>query len=74
MGSINKMEKNAESIIANAVMPSVAELVQLMAVKRDYRDIKVAENTTITIDVEELKKQMREDFYKALGCGLNYGA
>lgn len=62
-----------EPIAANAVMPSVAELAQPVAVKNDYRDVKVAKNTTITIDVEELKKKMVDDIYKSLGCGFNYG-
>lgn len=40
------------------------------AVEHNYRDIKIAENTTVTIDIEEMKKKMREDFYKNLGCGF----
>lgn len=55
-------------------MPSVAEMVQPMEVKHDYRDIKVAENTTITIDVEELKRQMTKDFYRKAGIGFYPGA
>lgn len=42
--------------------------------KHDYRDIKVGENTTITIDVEELKRQMKKDFYRKLGIGFYPGA
>ena len=61
-------------ILAQVAMPSVAELMQPMLIPHDYRDIKVAENTTITIDVEELKRQMQKDFYKQMGIGLNYGA
>lgn len=63
-----------EPAMAEAAKPSAAELAQPMAAKHDYRDIKVGENTTITIDVENLKKQMEEEIYKALGCGFNYGA
>ena len=53
-------EKAAESVS----MPFVEDL----AVKHDYRDVKIAEYTTITIDLEDLKKQMEKDFYRALGC------
>lgn len=58
--------------------PAAAEvcqpLVQDMAVKHDYRDIKIGENTTVTIDLEDLKKKMVDDFYKHLNCNfLNYG-
>lgn len=63
-----------EPAMAEATMPSAAELAQPMTVKHDYRDIKIAKNTTITIDVEDLKKQISKELYKALGCGLNYGA
>lgn len=50
------------------------EIVQPMLVKHDYRDIKVGEDTTITIDVEELKRQMKKDFYRNLGIGFYPGA
>lgn len=48
----------------NVSMPIVEDLV----VKHDYRNIKVGENTTVTIDLEDMKKQIEKDFYKALGC------
>lgn len=63
-----------EPMAASATMPSMAELAQPMAVKHDYRDVKVGENTTVTIDVEELKKKIAEEIYKSIGCGINYGA
>lgn len=31
--------------------------------KRDYRNIKIAENTTITIDLEEMKERLRRSHY-----------
>lgn len=54
------MERAAESVS----MP----LTEDLAVNHDYRDIKVGENTTIAIDLEDIKKRMEKDFYKALGC------
>lgn len=56
---------------AASLMQSTA---QPLTVKHNYRNVKVGENTTITIDVEELKKQMQEEHYKSMGIGLNYGA
>lgn len=41
-----------------------------MLVKHDYRDIKIAENTTVTIDLEKMKKDLAEDFYKAINCSF----
>ena len=61
-------------LMASASMQSVAELTQPMMIKHDYRDIKVGENTKITIDVEELKRQMEKEIYKSAGIGLNFGA
>lgn len=60
-------------LMASASMPSVAELTQPMMIKHDYRDIKVKENTKITIDVEELKRKMEKEIYKSAGIGINYG-
>lgn len=45
---------------------------QPLLIPRDYRNIKVAEGMTITIDLEDLKKQLVESHYKQIG--LNYGA
>ena len=62
-----------EPMLASAAsMPSTAEIAMPMAVKHDYREIKVAEGMTITIDLEYLKKQMEQDFYKSVG--LHFGA
>lgn len=61
-------------LAASAAMPCAVEIAQPMAVKHDYRDVKIAENTTVTIDLEVLKKQLSDEIYKSLGCGLNYGA
>ncbi|QIB56557.1 hypothetical protein GXM18_17860 [Blautia producta ATCC 27340 = DSM 2950] len=43
-------------------------------VKHDYRDVKVSENTTITIDLEEVKRQMEKGLYRKAGFGLEFGA
>lgn len=42
--------------------------------KHQYRDIRLAENTTVTIDLEEIKEQLRKDFYRQAGLGIDYGA
>lgn len=63
------IEQNVSEKIA---IPSVAKLTQPILIPHDYRNIKVAENTTITIDVEELKRKMEKDFYEKAGLGLNY--
>lgn len=53
--------------------PLTQPLQQEYLIKHDYRDIKVGENTTITIDIEEMKRKAVEDFYKQLGCGFFQG-
>lgn len=63
-----------QDVSAKIAIPSVAKLTQPILIPHDYRNIKVDENTTITIDVDELKRQMQKDFYKQMGIGLDYGA
>lgn len=63
-----------EPNLAAATVPNTAEMVQPMAVKHDYRDIKISESTTITIDIEELKEELRKDFYRKMGIGFYPGA
>lgn len=75
----NKKRMEAEAYLpkpmaASAVMPSVSEMAAPMAVKHDYRNVKVSEGMTVTIDLEELKEQMKQEFYKSVGLGINYGA
>ena len=55
------------AISANVGEQSKESIVQPMLIKHDYRDIKIGENTTVTIDLEELKKQMVDEFYKSFG-------
>lgn len=56
--------------------PSGAECAvsasQPLLIPHDYRNIKVGENTTITIDLEEMKEQLKKDFYRQ--SGLMFGA
>lgn len=63
-----------EPMLVSATMPSVSEIAAPMIAKHDYRDIKLGENQIITIDLEELKRQIKHDFYKAVGLGIDYGA
>lgn len=75
----NKKRMEAEAYLpkpmaASASMPSVSEMAAPMAVKHDYRNVNVSEGMTVTIDLEELKRQMKHDFYKSVGLGIDYGA
>ena len=42
-------------------------------VKHDYRDIKIDASTTVTIDLEDMKKRLAEDFYRSQGIGIMLG-
>lgn len=66
--------KIAQPMAQPMIQPMIQTMANPMAVKHDYRNIKVAENTTVTIDIEELKRQNVENFYKQLKPGINYGA
>lgn len=68
---MERPEKMFNSASASMTMLIAAE----MLVKHDYRDIKISPTQTITIDLEEQKRQLERDIYKALGgpC-LEFGA
>lgn len=73
--AVAEIPKLPKGGICNSAMSCCsADCVEPILVPHDYRDIKVAEGMTITIDVEELKKQMKRDFYKQAGLGLQFGA
>ena len=42
--------------------------------KHSYRDIRLDESTTVTVDLLEIKEKLRKDFYRQLGLGIDYGA
>lgn len=67
-----KVKEKTTKLAMSAAMPLAQEAAQPLLVPHDYRNIKVAEGMTITIDIEELKKQLVESHYKQIG--LNYGA
>lgn len=56
MEAIAVMAQASVSLAESAVMPAL--------IKHDYRNAKITENTTITIDLEEMKENMRKSFYK----------
>lgn len=62
-----------EPLSTTFVQPLAVQIAEEMAVKHDYRDIKVGENTTVTIDLKEIKKKISEDIYKDIGCNFLQG-
>lgn len=42
--------------------------------KHSYRDVRLDESTTVTVDLEEIKEQLRREFYRQAGLGIDYGA
>lgn len=68
----NKIKDKSSQLAMSAYMPLTHDLAQPLLAPHDYRNIKVAENTTITIDLEELKKQLVESYYEKIG--LNHRA
>ncbi len=67
-----RLEKEAYLLPVEA--PVIEDMASPVLKAHSYRDIKVAENMTITVDVEELKERMRKDIYRQIGIGPNYGA
>lgn len=67
-------ELESEEICAEIIQSAGAFASQEVCVKHDYREIKVAANATITIDVEEMKRDFAKDIEKELykNSGLMY--
>lgn len=66
------IKKKPEQLAMAAATPLADDLAQPLLIPRDYRNIKVTDGMTITIDLEDLKKQLVESHYPRIG--LNYGA
>lgn len=62
-----------EPLTNPAAQQSTQPIATDVMVKHDYRNIKIGENTTVTIDLEEMKKKMVEDIYTAIGCPFMEG-
>lgn len=69
---VSKIKSRPSQLARKMAMPLTQELTQPLLVPHDYRNVKVSENITITINLEDLKKQLVESYYKRIG--LNYGA
>lgn len=50
--------------LATAAAPLTSDVAAPLLQKHNYRDIKVSESTTITIDLEKLKKKMMQDHFQ----------
>lgn len=70
-GRLPLPERMFDSASAAMTIPIAAEIL----VKHDYRNIKISEAQTITVDLEEMKKDLERRIYKALGYpGFEFGA
>ena len=63
-----------EPIAAPYAQPVATDMAAPMMVKHDYRDVKIAPGMTVTIDLEEVKKELEEQLYRSIGLpGLMMG-
>lgn len=69
---VSKIKSRPPQLAMSAAMPLAQDAAQPLLIPHDYRNVKVAEGMTITIDLEDLKKQLIESHYNQIG--LNYGA
>lgn len=63
-------KRNSASLIQENTTLCVAPILR----KHSYRDIRLDENTTVTVDLEEIKEQLRREFYRQAGLGIDYKA
>lgn len=62
----NHKQMEALAYLKSAVSDVSQPLVQPLLRKKDLIDIHLDKHTTVTIDLEELKEQMKKDFYRSL--------
>lgn len=63
-----------EPIAAQCSEPVAADIAAPMMVKHDYRDVKIAPGVTVTIDLEDVKKELEKELYRSIGLpGLMMG-
>jgi len=58
-----------QPMASNASQPMSVPMAQPMLQAHDYIDIKIAECTTITIDIEEIKSNISKSIYER-NCGI----
>lgn len=66
----DKKKMEAVAYLEPAAQSNIQPLAAPAMVEHDYRDIKIDSNTTITIDLEDIKKQLEVRFNP---LGLQYG-
>lgn len=69
---VSKIKSRPQPLVMSAAMPLAQETAQPMLVPHDYRNVKVADGMTITIDLEDLKRKLADRICEKIG--LNYGA
>lgn len=62
----NHKQMEALAYLKPAACDVSLPLAQPLLRKKDLIDIHLDKHTTVTIDIEELKEQMKKDFYKNL--------
>lgn len=68
----SKIKIIPQPLAMSAAMPLMQEAAQPLLIPHDYRNVKVADGMTITIDLEDLKRKLAERICEKIG--LNYGA
>ena len=66
----NKRMELCAYITPTIEAPAMQSLALDEMVKHNYRDVKIAENTTVTIDLKELTKKLEDEIYKSFGCSF----
>lgn len=63
-------KRNSVSLIQENTTSCVAPILR----KHSYTDIHLDKDTSVTVDLLEIKEQLRKDFYRQSGLGIDYKA
>lgn len=69
MEMLGCLELPKQNLAAAVSETSASDMAQPLVVKHDYRNVKIAEGMTVTVDLERLKKKLEEDLMESIRGG-----
>lgn len=68
---VSKVKTRPPKLATSNAMSLVQDATQPLLVQHNYRNVKIAEEMTITIDIEELKSKLIESHYEKIDLYMN---
>lgn len=59
--------KYMEAVATGLFDPNTADMVEPIMARCDYREIKIAPGVTVSLDMEDIKKELAKELYRSMG-------